>query len=165
MQESNYLKDRDDLLDHFKKLPFLASIEEAHLKKMLELSKLRNFRPGDVITREGEFDSHMYMIISGRVRIEKNGEQISKIFEQGDTFGELAIIDGKERSATVIADQYSTCLMIDAAFIDRLKPDSRDAFNAVFYRFLSEILAKRLRKTGEELSRAKEQLSGQRLVC
>ena len=41
MQESAYLKGRDDLIESLKKIPFLKSYEDKFLKNILELSKLR----------------------------------------------------------------------------------------------------------------------------
>lgn len=52
MLESQYLTGRDDLLDTIKKIPFLRSYEDKFLRKILELSKLRRYGPGEVITRE-----------------------------------------------------------------------------------------------------------------
>ena len=140
MEETEYLSDRLDLLEQFKEIPFLSSFDESYLKVMLELSKLRTYRPDEVITSEGEYDSRMYIIITGRARVMKQDEHITTLRTQGDTFGELAIIDGESRSATVTAEEETTCLAIDASFIDRLSPENRDTFNAVFYKMLSAIL-------------------------
>ncbi|MFQ5660062.1 MAG: cyclic nucleotide-binding domain-containing protein [Gammaproteobacteria bacterium] len=159
MQESDYLIDRDGLFEKFKKFPFLGSIDDSFLNDMLELSKMRKYKANEVIAREGEYDSVMYIIITGRVKVIKNGEQIAHFIEQGDTFGELAIIDGETRSATVKAEVDSICLAIDASFIDRVKPEKRDAFCSVFYRLIAEVLTRRLRLTSEELIRTKEDLA------
>ncbi len=159
MEETNYLQDRKGLFDKFKSIPFLQSIDECFLQEMLKLSKLRKYQADEVVAKEGEYDSYLYIIITGRMRIIKHGEQIASLADQGDTFGELAIIDGGSRSATVIAEVESICLAVDVSFIDRLKPENRDAFCAIFYKLLAEILANRLRKTGEELINVKEQLS------
>lgn len=159
MEETNYLQDRKGLFDKLKAIPFLQSIDDSFLHEMLKLSKLRKYQPDEVITREGEYDSYMYIIITGRMRIMKNGEQIASLCDQGDTIGELAIIDGETRSATVIAEVESICLAIDASFIDRIKPENKDSFCAIFYQLLAVILANRLRKTDEELINVKEQLS------
>lgn len=163
MEESNYLIDRNGLFEKFKKFPFLGSIDEKFLNTMLKLSKMRKYFADEVITNEGEYDSYMYIIITGRVRVMIHGEQIASFCEQGDTFGELAIIDGKTRCATVIADIDSICLAIDASFIDRLEPEDKNEFCATFYKLLSGILANRIRQTDEKLIGIKGEVSRFRL--
>jgi len=158
MLESQYLTGRDDLLDTMKKIPFLRSYEDRFLRKILELSKMRRYRAGEVITREGEYDSWLYVIMAGGVKVVKNDEEIARLDAHGGTFGELAVIDGEPRSASTFAVTETTCLAIDGSIIDRLEPGERQEFEAVYFRLLSEILAHRLRQTSHELSRLKQEM-------
>ena len=68
---------------------------------------VRRYARGEQIVREREQDSNMYFIERGRVRVtlfSKDGREVSFAnLEAGENFGEIAIIDGKPRSATVIA--------------------------------------------------------------
>lgn len=158
MQETPYLKGRDDLLDSLKKIPFLESYEENLLKNILHLSKLRRYTPDEVITHQGDYDCWLYIILKGEVRVVRNEEEIARFDAQGGTFGELAVIDGEARSASVCAVTDTTCLAIDGSFIDRLEPQKKVEFEASYYRFLSIMLSKRLRATTEELSRLKQKI-------
>lgn len=159
MQESSYLKGRDDLIESLKKVPFLRSYADRFLKKILELSKLRRYLADEIITRQGEYDSWLYVILTGEVRVVRDEEEIARLDAKGGTFGELAMIDGKARSASVYATvDNTTCLAIDGAFLDRLEQHDRMEFEAVYYRLLAEILAHRLRSTSSELSRTKQVL-------
>ncbi|HON63175.1 MAG: cyclic nucleotide-binding domain-containing protein [Desulfomonilia bacterium] len=158
MLESQYLTGRDDLLDTIKKIPFLRSYEDKFLRKILELSKLRRYGPGEVITREGEYDCWLYVILAGEVKVVKGDEEIARLDARGGTFGELAVIDGKARSASIFSLSETTCLAIDGSIIDRLEARERQEFEAVYFRLLSEILAHRLRQTSSELSRLKQEM-------
>jgi len=158
MQESSYLKGRDDIMASLKKIPFLKSYEDRFLRNILELSKLRRYDVNEPITREGEYDCWLYVILKGQVRIIKDEEEIARLDAQGGTFGELAVIDGEPRSASVYALTDTTCLAIDGSFVDRLEPKEKVEFEAVYYRLLSEILAHRLRFTSAELSRLKQDM-------
>ena len=159
MQESQYLKGRDDLLEMLRKVPFLHSYADRFLRKILELSKLRRYQEGEVITRQGEYDTWLYVILSGQVRVVKNEEEIARLDAKGGTFGELAMIDGEARSASVYATgDNTTCLAIDSAFLEQLEPQDRKEFEAVYYRLLAEILAHRLRTTSSELSHLKQNM-------
>ncbi len=158
MKESEYLEDRTDLVKKLQDFPFFRNINPGHLLDMLKLSKLRSYDEGEVITPEGVYDSWIYVLVYGEVRVSKGNSELARFNESGDTFGELAIIDGEARSATVSATIKTKCLAIDASFLDRLPVEEQSAFYSIFYRMLAEILSKRLRETGQELAQCKEQL-------
>ena len=158
MQETPYLKGRDDLIDSLKKIPFLESYEDKFLKKILQLSKIRRYSPNEVITRQGDYDCWLYVILNGKVKVIRNEEEIARLDAQGITFGELAIIDGEARSASVCAVTDTTCLAIDGSFLDRLEQQEKVEFEAVYYKLLSVILANRLRTTSDELSNLKRKM-------
>ncbi len=158
MKESEYLEARTDLVKKLKDFPFFKNINPEHLLDMLKLSKLRSYDEGEVITPEGVYDSWIYVVVYGEVKVSKGGVELARFNESGDTFGELAIIDGEARSATVSATIKTKCLAIDASFLDRLPLEEQSAFYSIFYRMLAEILSKRLRETGQELAQCKAEL-------
>jgi CRP-like cAMP-binding protein len=159
MKESEYLNGRDDLIDKLRGFPFMQHMDTSHLMDMLQLSKLRTYDANEVITKEGIYDSWIYVLVYGEVKVTKGGSELARFGESGDTFGELAVLDGEARSATVSATIKTKCLAIDASFMDSLPPEEQSAFYSIFYRMLAEILSRRLRETGEELAKCKEQLS------
>ncbi len=63
---------------------------------------LATYGPGEVIFAEGDKGDHMYVVRSGNVEIERNGEVIETL-SGGGIFGEMALIDGSPRSATARA--------------------------------------------------------------
>jgi len=67
-EESNYLIDRNDLFAKFKHFPFLGNIDEKFLNQILGLSKMCKYFANEVIAREEELDSYIYIIIIGQVR-------------------------------------------------------------------------------------------------
>ncbi len=158
MQESEYLYGREDLVDKLRAFPFLKNMNTSHLLDMLQLSKLRIYETDEVITQEGVYDSWIYVLVYGEVKVTKGENELARFNESGDTFGELAVLDGEARSATVTATQRTKCLAIDAAFMDSMPPEEQSAFYSIFYRVLAEILSKRLRDTGKELDHAKNEI-------
>jgi CRP-like cAMP-binding protein len=159
MQETPYLTGRDDLIDTLKKVPFLEPHEDKFLKQILQLSKIRMYSPNEAITRQGDYDCWLYVILKGEVKIIRNEEEIARLDAQMGTFGELAVIDGEARSASVYAVTDTTCLAIDGSFLDRLEQQEKVEFEAVYYRLLTVILANRLRTTSEELSHLKQEMA------
>jgi CRP-like cAMP-binding protein len=68
--------------------------------------------PGDVIFKDGDAPDKMYVVVSGEVEIHLRDAVIETV-PQGGTFGEMALIDGSPRSATVIAKTDSEVAAID----------------------------------------------------
>jgi|KBSMisStaDraftv2_1062788.scaffolds.fasta_scaffold265599_2 CRP-like cAMP-binding protein len=68
--------------------------------------------PGDVVFRDGDAPDKMYVVVSGEVEIHLRDAVIETV-AQGRTFGEMALIDGSPRSATVIAKTDSEVAAID----------------------------------------------------
>ena len=158
MIESDYLRDNISYVERLGKMPSLADFSEKDLKGILELSKIRKYEPGEVILKEGVFDSWIYFLISGRIKVVKHDESLSILRRTGDVFGEMGIIDGSPRSASVVAIDNTVCLATDASYIDRLSGNDKIAFSCILYRVFSEMLANRLRLTSEELIKAKEEI-------
>ncbi len=156
MKESSYLENSDQYIESMKKMAVFQSLKDNHLKEILSLSKIRKYDPGEPIINEGEYGNWMYFIISGQVRVEKHGKKISSLRRTGDVFGEMGIIDGSSRSASVYADEKTMCLAVDASFLDRMDEADRTTCYSVLYRLFAHILAERLRTANEEIAQLKE---------
>ena len=68
--------------------------------------------PGDVVFKDGDAPDKMYVAVSGEVEIQL-GDAVIETVPQGGTFGEMALIDGSPRSATVSAKTDSEVAAID----------------------------------------------------
>lgn len=159
MQESPYLEGREFLIEKLQKLPFLGTVDSKYIKRILSLSKIRQYEDGETITPEGAYDNWVYIILSGVVKIVKNNKEIARLDQVGDTFGELAVIDGKARSASVQSIGNTVCLAIDAAFMDETKePLDQVLFVSILYRLFAEVIAHRLRSSNEELLRIRAEV-------
>src|SRR5207245_7556441 len=92
---------------------------------------------GEVICREGEHGDTFYVIARGRASIshrapDGSARQIA-VLEDGDFFGEIALLEGGVRTATVHARTTCTCLTLEREQFDRLlrsEPGLRDVFEA-----------------------------------
>src|SRR4030067_15438 len=76
----------------------------------------RRFPKDAVIFKEGERGEHMYVLLSGEVRIVKNirgAEVVLAIMEKGDFFGEMALLENAPRSASAIANKEAEVIVID----------------------------------------------------
>lgn len=97
-------------LDAIRSVPLFASLDDVAAAELRNLLLTRDISAGKTLFRAGDTGDAMYLIESGRVRISVADEEQRQIvlaeLARGDFFGEMAIIDGKNRSAdaTVVED-------------------------------------------------------------
>ena len=156
MMESDYLKDNMDFVRKLGKIPTLNLFSKEELEGVLRLSKIRKYDPDEPILNEGNVDCWIYFLVSGKVKVVKQGEDLIVLERTGDVFGEMGIINASPRSASVYAVDETVCLATDASYIDRLSGNERTAFCYILYRIFAEVLANRLRLTSNELIEVKE---------
>lgn len=147
-------------------LPGLKDFETRNLSKLLRLSKIREYESDELIIREGDNDPWLFFLLSGQVRISKRGVEIGQLYEVGEIFGEMRIVDSMARSASVTADGPTTCLCVDTSAKGRLSSgenrDERLDFLLLLYRIFAEYMSIRLRTTNDELIRAKNRIKEMR---
>lgn len=159
MIESDYLKESETLVQKLREMPSLNHFDEKDLKGALSLSKIRKYKPGELIIKEGGYDSWIYFIVSGKVKIVKGDKELCVLNRIGDIFGEMGVIDGSARSASVYAVDETICLATDASYVDRLSGNDKITFCSILYQIFAEILADRLRLTSKELVKAREEIA------
>src|SRR5947208_16932862 len=90
-------------IDVIRSVPLFASLNDTAAQELRTLLNVRQVPDGTLLCREGDLGDAMYLIESGRVRIAITDDDEKEIvlaeLAQGDFFGEMAIIDGKQRSA------------------------------------------------------------------
>jgi CRP/FNR family transcriptional regulator, cyclic AMP receptor protein len=89
----------------------------------------RDFSAGEVLFREGERGEEMYVIQSGLVRVVKRvgGEYRSlATLGRGEFIGEMAILNGRPRTATALVLEDARCLVIDAATLEQMLSDNTE---------------------------------------
>jgi CRP-like cAMP-binding protein len=70
-----------------------------------------DFPAGHVIARQGEIGTGFFVVVTGSVRVVRDGEVLAHL-GPGDFFGELSVLDGRPRNAMVAADEATTCLAL-----------------------------------------------------
>ena len=159
MIESKYLKDDIKNIRQLCTIPALKSFETKDLAKLLKLSKIRQYADGEIIIQEGATDQWVYFLLSGKIRISKNGVHICTIDNAGEVFGEMRMIDGLSRSTSIHAQGNTTCLAVDTAAKHRLESDDEAAsLLTLLYKIMAEYISIRLRLSNENLIEAQQEI-------
>ncbi|HEY7659781.1 MAG TPA: cyclic nucleotide-binding domain-containing protein [Actinomycetota bacterium] len=117
---------RRPTIDLLARVPLFADLSRAHLSSLAGLAEEATYNPGRVIVQKGEPGRAFYVIVEGTAKVVK-GKIVTARREAelgpGDFFGELALLDGEPRAATVIADAPLTTIRIERAAFRRLLRD------------------------------------------
>ena len=102
-----------ELAQQLASVPLLAGLDERVRKRLAEIGKRRTYAADESIVREGSTGTALYIVLSGKARVERDGATIGAL-GSGDFFGELALIEEHPRSATVVATEPTECLLFPA---------------------------------------------------
>ncbi|HJT38364.1 MAG TPA: cyclic nucleotide-binding domain-containing protein [Actinomycetota bacterium] len=93
----------------------LQGCPPAEVEQIASRAHVMVFDDGEVIVPEGEEGLGFYFITDGRVRVLRAGDVIASL-GAGDFFGEVSLLEGTVRNATVVADGTVTCIGILRSF-------------------------------------------------
>jgi CRP-like cAMP-binding protein len=158
MKELDLDPQDEKLLAQFRRIEIFHGLNRQHLTEIFNLSRLRSYENGEAIIREGTFDHRVFFLLSGQVSVQRDGVEISHLRRLGDIFGEMGVIDGSPRSATIVASGQCTVLALDFSFTDRLSEGDRVLALALLYRVFAEVLADRLRRADARIAKLEQEL-------
>jgi len=104
-----------DTEDFLARAPLFARLGRRSLHKLAALCIPRDFEPGAVVISEGDTGLGLFVIVSGSVEITKRSEEeVHRLamMKRGDLLGEMALIDDQPRSASAVALEPTSCLLI-----------------------------------------------------
>jgi CRP-like cAMP-binding protein len=91
-----------DWVDVLREIPLFSSLPKRHVRRIANLARPHRFAEMTTIVRKGERGETFFVILDGEATLAiPNGKP--RGLRAGDWFGELALFDGKPRSATVVA--------------------------------------------------------------
>lgn len=118
-------KKRATCIGILQKVPIFTAVLQSHLETICDALKQETVAEGTVIIQQGDIGKHFYIVHEGQAVASKvpegGGEPVIMIHEAGDYFGELALMKGQPRAATVIAQSAEVKLLsMDASTFKRL---------------------------------------------
>lgn len=102
-----------ELQQQLASVPLLAGLQDRVRRRLADIGKRRTYAAEEAIVKEGSTGTALYIVLSGRARVERGGESLGQL-SAGDFFGELALIEEHPRSATVVATVETECLLFPA---------------------------------------------------
>jgi len=132
--------------EQLKKVWIFSQLEGSDLARMAKVVVPRTYAKGEKIIEEGGQAVAFYVITGGKVDITKGGKKLNTL-GAGDSFGDMALLDGYPRSTSVVAAEDTECLVMTRwDFTAELRTNPSIALNML------PVLSKRIRKLeGEEI--------------
>jgi CRP/FNR family cyclic AMP-dependent transcriptional regulator len=126
-------------------VPLFEGLSRRHLKHLAGISEVQNYMEGAAIVREGEPGDSFYVVLAGQAKVTVGKRTLNRVFP-GDFFGEIALLDGEPRTATVMSETPMTLLMLSRqSFQKALKDDPGISLQ------IASSLARRVRQTSRSL--------------
>ena len=146
------------------RIPLFKALTPDELDRIVRISKLVKIKPGTQVVKEGSQASAMYMLVEGTMRVEKAVPGTTDKTHLADisapsVFGEMSLIDGSPRSATVTSVSDAVLLVVELTNFQRL----RRSYHPAAFKILRELaftLCKRLDEKADIINQVLENPEG-----
>jgi len=152
MKEVPFNPENDDIMERLRNVPAFDALPKNHIREAMKVASIRRYEADEIIINEGEFDNQVYFLIFGDLKITVNENVVGSLKRLGDVFGEMGIIDGSPRSASITAVRTSLVVALDDTAIGSLGDTSKIFTQAVMYRVFAEVMAVRLRDANKQIA-------------
>ena len=127
--------DSQQQFDLLRRLKFFHDFSHGEIWEVLRASTWQDYTDGEEIVKEGEMDDRFYIIVNGKVVVERHGKELGRL-ESGDCFGETSYVRGAKRTATIKADGDVTVMKVSSTLLEQVSASCQLRFNKVFLRNL-----------------------------
>jgi CRP-like cAMP-binding protein len=90
--------------DALARVPLFEGLSPRHLRRIADLAEEERLMEGATIVREGDVGDTFYMVLEGEAKVRSRAGRVVNRLRPGDAFGEISLLDGGPRTATVLAD-------------------------------------------------------------
>ncbi len=129
----------DARIRHLQRVPLFSGFNEAELRRVAELSRIAEIPVGTLVTQIGEPGDSFFVLIDGTVAVRTPVGAGSEL-HPGDFFGEMSLLDGEPRSATIVATTPLRLMIVDRSHFWRLLDEAPDLVRRIL-----TILSRRVR--------------------
>lgn len=105
--------------DLLKKVPLFSKLSRSNLGDIAKACDETQLSAGSVLAREGEIGQEFVYVLEGEARVETGGSEVRRL-GPGSFFGEIALLDGKPRTATVTADTDMKVLVVQSQYFNKV---------------------------------------------
>jgi CRP-like cAMP-binding protein len=90
--------------DALARVPLFSGLAPRHLRRLADVTEEQRYMEGSRVVREGEIGDTFYVILQGEAKVVGGTGRVLNRLRPGDFFGEISLLDGGPRTASVVAD-------------------------------------------------------------
>lgn len=139
-----------EIAAELKQFKFFRNFKDEILLQVCTMINEANFKKDEIILREGEKNSKLFILREGIAEILLAGEVVAILQTPGDVMGEMSVVSQNEVSSTIRASADLKCFVLDSEDFAHVHPKDRDHFQYLIHKIYSTILCDRLVKTNEK---------------
>src|SRR4051812_7568977 len=135
------------MADSLREIPLFADLSKRDLKKLGESMHEKTFAPGQEVVSEGDGGIGFFVILGGHALVTQQGEERGNL-AAGDYFGEMALIDGDDRAATIVAQDALRCAAMTSWHFRPFVRDHPDIAWALLTALVKRVRSQRANEIG-----------------
>jgi small-conductance mechanosensitive channel/CRP-like cAMP-binding protein len=128
-----FCMNREEIRSELHRLDIFAFLDERETQNLVENARLKVYGPQEIIIREGDTGDTLFVVMRGRLRVQQKGADVGSL-QGGEFFGEMSLLTGALRKATVTAMEEVWLLEIGRDVLEpiiRHNPSIMDALSTV----------------------------------
>jgi CRP/FNR family cyclic AMP-dependent transcriptional regulator len=133
-------------VDMLSRVPLFAGLSRRDLRRLAEHADVVSFRQRETIVQAGRPGGTFYVMMEGEAKAERDGRTIGRM-TPGDFFGEISLLDGGPRTASVVAETPVTAIRIFKRSFDRVITQEPTVASKIL-----AVVAKRLREAERSIN-------------
>ena len=122
------------IYERLKNVPFFAPLSDEETERLADAAHLRIFAPDEPIVRQGQPGGSMFVVHKGSVNInvlEDGSPKTVSTLREGEFFGEMSLLTGEPRSATVVSNEESQVIQIGKFALKKILDDNPNLAEAL----------------------------------
>jgi CRP-like cAMP-binding protein len=131
---------RDEYLQHLASVPLFSKCTKRQLDEIGQVATELILPAGKVLARQGDVGFEMFIVLDGTASVTRDGQRVATL-TAGDAVGELALISGHPRNATVVAETELQILDLTHAGLDQLLDDIPGLAKHLLYEVTARLVA------------------------
>ena len=128
---------RDEKLDHLRKVPLFSRMSQRQLERLGQLADEIEVGLDEVLAEQGKVGHEFFIVLDGHLMVLDGRKPVAQL-HSGDFFGEIALLDGRPRTATVRAEGITRLLVVGHrefhALMDEFPEVAAQVLNALAHR-------------------------------
>ncbi len=154
---------QQEIYDQLRKLPIFSPLSDDQIRHLANEARAERFTADEYLVRQGEVGDSLFVINNGQTRIDVRDQAGSVMTVAhrgpGDFFGEMSLLTGERRTASVIAEGETEVVIVDKDALAHVLSGDLESLEA-----LSHIVAQRFQELAAKMAEAEERRPVEALV-